>query len=89
MGSVFNDATAIKQAVLKSPKDPAEPTASIISRFAILDEVASGALYLARIKGCAISRKLYLAYLADRKGEGAVERAVKFLAEKKALALSV
>ncbi|MGE4294180.1 MAG: LysR substrate-binding domain-containing protein [Campylobacterales bacterium] len=89
MRSVFNDATAIKQAVLKSPKDPEAPMASIISRFAILDEVGAGLLHQARIKGCSINRKLYLAYLKERKGEAAVNRAVKFLSDKRALALSV
>ena len=89
MRSVFNDATAIKQAVLKSPKDPDQPTASIISRFTILDEVASGSLFQARIQGCTINRKLYLAYLKDRKNEAALLQAVKFLSDKKALALTV
>ncbi len=85
-GSVFNDATAIKQALIKGPKDPARPMVSMLSRFTVSDELSSGVLHAGRIKGCAVSRKLYIACLKERKAEAPIDRAVRFLNEKRALA---
>ncbi len=85
-GSVFNDATAIKQALLKGPKDPDRPIASLISRFAVADEIERGGLYAGKISGCDIRRTLYVAHLKERRAEATITRAVRFLEQKRSLA---
>lgn len=76
MKNIFNNANAVKRAVLNAPKEP--QTLSIISRYVIADEIASGKLFSARIKDCAIKRKLYIAYLKSRKDEVRIQKAVSF-----------
>lgn len=80
--SIFGNANAIKQAVLRSPKISPQ-TVSIISRFVIDDEVDAGKLYSAQIAGCNIKRKIYFAHLKVRNGEKEIEKALAFLQEKK------
>lgn len=78
MKNIFNNANAIKRAVLNAPKTP--QTLSIISRFVIAEELANKRLFSARVKNCNIKRKLYIGFLKERKQEGRIEKAVKFFA---------
>jgi len=76
---VVQSPTAIKESVMRSPKDAARPVVSIISRHVIQDEVANGTLFEARIKGHKIERKLYIAYGKDRKHDAFVDNVVNYL----------
>jgi DNA-binding transcriptional LysR family regulator len=76
---VVQSPTAIKESVMRSPKDAARPVVSIISRHVIQDEVANGTLFEARIKGHKIERKLYIAYGKERKHDAFVDNVVNYL----------
>lgn len=80
--NVLSDATAIKQAVLKDTKD-GKPTASIISKFLIEDEVNAKQLFTAKIRGFNITRKLYIAYLKENKHDAIILNSVNFLMKQK------
>ncbi len=76
---VLSSPTAIKETVMHSPKDAERPVVSIMSRHVIADEVASGRLFEARIKNHKIVRKLYIAYLKERKHDAFVDNVVNYL----------
>jgi len=76
--SVVGSSTAVKHTVLKSPKE-GRPTVSIISKNIISDEVQAGNIYEARIRNYKLKRKLYIAYLKDRKHDAFIESVVNYL----------
>ena len=78
MVSESSSVTTIIQTVLRSEKNDV-PTVSIVSRHAISDYVNSGMLYEARLTGSDIKRKLYIAYLKDRKYDAFVDRVIDYL----------
>jgi hypothetical protein len=55
------------------------PTVSIVSKFAIDDFVKAGILHDARLDGAKMKRKLYIAYLKDRKNDAFIETVVNYL----------
>jgi len=77
--TVLSDSTAVKQTVLKYPKDEKRQVIGVMSRFVISDEIDRGVLFEARLKSKKIKRKLYIAYLKQDKHNAYVESVVKFL----------
>ncbi len=80
--SVVTSSTAVKQMILKTPNEDV-PTVSIISRHIIKDELESGQLYCARIKGFKLSRTLYITYLKERKHDAVIDAIITFLMNKR------
>ncbi|MBT3280992.1 MAG: LysR family transcriptional regulator [Campylobacteraceae bacterium] len=78
MVSESSSVTTIIQTVLKSNKDDV-PTVSIVSHHAISDYVNNGMLYEARLNGAEIRRKLYIAYLKERKYDAFVDTVIDYL----------
>ncbi|QOG11995.1 LysR family transcriptional regulator [Arcobacter sp. FWKO B] len=78
MVSEATSPTTIVQTVLHSSTTDV-PTTSIVSRHAISDYVRSGLLHEARITGVNMTRKLYIAYLKDRKHDAFIEHVVNYL----------
>jgi len=76
--SIVSSSTAVKQAILKAPKDK-RPTVSIISKFVIEDEVQNGTLYSAKIRGYKFKRHLFIAYLKERKNDAYIDGMIDFL----------
>jgi len=76
--------TAIKQTVLKSPKD-GKQTVALISKQVIDDELESGMLYCAKIKGLTFKRPFYVAYLKDRKHDAFIEKVTNFIMSRRKL----
>ena len=70
--------TAIKQTVLKSPKEGSQ-TVALISRQVVEDEIESGMLYCAKIKGLTFKRPFYVAYLKDRKHDVFIDKVTSFI----------
>lgn len=81
--SVLSSATAIKQTILRSEKSEEQPTVSVISRYVITDEVENGQLFESKIRNFKLKRKLFIAYLKDRKNDAFVENVVNYLTHKK------
>jgi len=78
MVSESSSVTTIIQTVLKSDKNDT-PTVSIVSRHAILDYLENDMLFEARLNVAEIRRKLYIAYLKDRKYDAFVDRVINYL----------
>lgn len=70
--------TAIMQTVLHSSKDDV-PTVSIVSTHAIKDYVKNGILFEARLPEVKMHRKLYIAYLKDRKHDAFIDTVINYL----------
>jgi DNA-binding transcriptional LysR family regulator len=70
--------TAIKQTVLKSPKEGSQ-TVALISRQVVEDEIENGILYCAKIKGLTFKRPFYVAYLKDRKHDAFIDKVTSFI----------
>lgn len=76
---VVASSTAIKETIMRSPRDAARPVVSVISRHVVADEVEAGRLYEARIKNYKIKRKFYIAYSKERKHDAFIDNVVTFL----------
>ncbi len=74
--------TAVVQTVLRAP-DEGKQTVAIISKYSINDEIESGKLYAAKIKGIELKRSFYLAYLKDRKHDAFIDKVVSFFMRKR------
>lgn len=73
---VVSSSTGVKHTVLKSPKFPEEspkPTVAILSKYVVQDDLLNNSLHESKIRGCKLKRKLYLAYLKDRKNDAFVD----------------
>jgi DNA-binding transcriptional LysR family regulator len=70
--------TTIVQTVLHSSKDDV-PTVSIVSRHAVADFIKAGILFEARLPNIQMKRKLYIAYLKERKHDAFIENVVNYL----------
>jgi DNA-binding transcriptional LysR family regulator len=70
--------TAIVQTILHSNKEEI-PTVSIVSTHAIKDYVKSGILFEARLPEIKMKRKLYIAYLKDRKHDAFIDTVINYL----------
>lgn len=80
--SEVSGATMALNTVLKAPKD-AKPTVSFISKHVIADDVAEGRIFEGRLKGFKVRRKLYIAYLKDRKHDAFIDNVVNYLMDLK------
>jgi LysR family transcriptional regulator, transcriptional activator of the cysJI operon len=76
--SESSSVTTIIQTILKS-KTTDVPTVSIVSRHAIADYLDNGMLYEARLSGTEIRRKLYIAYLKEKKYDAFVDTVIDYL----------
>ncbi len=76
---VVGSPTAIKESILHADANAPRPVVSVMSRNVIQEEIASGKLYEARVKGYRISRKFYIAYSKDRKHDAFIDNVVNFL----------
>lgn len=71
--------TAIKESIIRSPKNAERPVVSVMSRHVIANEIEHGMLHEARIKNYKIQRKFYIAYSKDRKHDAFVDNVVHYL----------
>jgi DNA-binding transcriptional LysR family regulator len=76
---VVASSTAIKETIMRSPKNSERPIVSVISRHVIQDEVEEGRLFEARVKNYKIKRKFYIAYSKERKHDAFIDNVVTYL----------
>jgi DNA-binding transcriptional LysR family regulator len=77
--SEVSNTTAALQSVKRAKKDEKQPTVTIISKYAVADEVRKGELFEARIYGFKISRKFYIVYSKENKNNVFVDNVVNFI----------
>jgi len=71
--------TAIKETIMRSPRDAKRPIVSVISRHVIKEELEQGTLYEARIKNYKIIRKFYIAHGKERRHDAFIDNVVNYL----------
>jgi DNA-binding transcriptional LysR family regulator len=76
--SEVSSPTSIVQTILHSNKEDT-PTVSIISTHAIADLVKAGVLFEARLPNVKMKRKLFIAYLKDRKYDPFIDNVITYL----------
>ena len=77
--SEVSNTTAALQSVKRAKKDQTEPTVSVISKYAIADEVAKGELFESRIYGFTMSRKFYIIYSKENKNNMFIDNVVNYI----------
>jgi len=77
--SEVSNTTAVFQTIKKSEKDLEKPVVSIVSRSAIIDEVAKRELFEARIRGFKMTRKFYIVYTKQNKHNAYVDKVVNYI----------
>lgn len=77
--SEVSNTTTILQTIKKSDKNPERPVVSVLSKYAIMDEVANGELFEARLRGFTMTRKFYIVYSKENKHNAYVENVVNFI----------
>lgn len=77
--SEVSNTTALLQTIKKADNDTNKPVVSVISRHAILDEVADGTLFESRIRGYTMTRKFYIVYTKENKHNAYVGNVVDFI----------
>ncbi len=83
VASTVSSPTALIQTVLRSSKSPSvKQTVAIMSKVAIEDELESGRLFCAKIRGLKFKRNFYIAYLKERKHDMYLEKVVDFIMKK-------
>ena len=77
--SQVSSTIVILQTIKKSKKMKEKPIVSIVSKYAIKDEVNNGELYEARISGYTMKRKFYVAYSKANKLNPYVKSTVEYI----------
>jgi DNA-binding transcriptional LysR family regulator len=77
--SEVSNTTTVLQTIKKSDKNPDRPVVSILSKYAIMDEVANGELFEARLRGYTMTRKFFIVYSKDNKHNAYVDNVVNFI----------
>ena len=79
LGTVSSQ-TGVKQTVLKAKNDDKDvPTVSLLSKFVIEDELNSGLLHAATIKGLKFKRHFHVVYLKERKHDAFIAKVSDFI----------
>jgi DNA-binding transcriptional LysR family regulator len=74
-----SDTTIVLQTIKKSKKIKDKPIVAVISKYAIIDEVAKGELFEARFQGHTMTRKFFIAYSKEDKRNAYVDYVVDYL----------
>jgi len=77
--SEVSNTTAALQSVKRAKKDAEKPTVSVISKYAIADEVKRGELFESRIYGYEMNRKFFIVYTKDNKNNVFIDNVVNYI----------
>jgi DNA-binding transcriptional LysR family regulator len=77
--SEVSNTTSVLQTLKKSDRNPEKPVVSIISKYAIMDEVANEELFEARLRGFTMTRKFFIVYSKENKHNAYVDNVVNYI----------
>jgi len=77
--SEVSNTTTVLQTLKKSERNTNKPVVSILSKFAVMDEINSGELFEARLRGFAMTRKFYIVYSKENKHNPYVDKVVNYI----------
>jgi DNA-binding transcriptional LysR family regulator len=77
--SEVSNTTTVLQSIKKSEKNPEKPVVSILSKYAVMDEIANGELFEGRLRGYTMTRKFYIVYSKENKHNAYVDKVVSYI----------
>lgn len=77
--SEVSNSTVVLQTLKKSKKVKSKPIVSVISKYAIVDEVEKGHLFEARLSGYKMTRKFNIVYTKENKHNAYVDNVVDYI----------
>jgi len=77
--SEVSNTTAVLQNLKRSKKDTNSPVVTIISKYAVVDEINNGELYMSRLRGYRMNRSFYIVYSKENKHNAYVDKVVDLL----------
>ena len=77
--SEVSNTTTILQTLKKSERNPEKPVVSILSKYAVMDEINNGELFEARLRGFTMTRKFYIVYSKANKHNAYVDNVVNYI----------
>jgi DNA-binding transcriptional LysR family regulator len=77
--SEVSNTTTVLQTLKKSDRNPERPVVSILSKYAIMDEVANDELFEARLRGYTMMRKFFIVYSKENKHNAYVDKVVNYI----------
>ena len=77
--SEVSNTTSVLQTLKKSDRNPEKPVVSILSKYAIMDEVANEELFEARLRGYTMTRKFFIVYSKENKHNAYVDNVVNYI----------
>ncbi|TNF44714.1 MAG: LysR family transcriptional regulator, partial [Epsilonproteobacteria bacterium] len=77
--SEVSNTTTVLQTLKKSDRNPEKPVVSILSKYAIMDEVANEELFEARLRGYTMMRKFFIVYSKENKHNAYVDNVVNYI----------
>jgi DNA-binding transcriptional LysR family regulator len=77
--SEVSNTTTVLQTLKKSERDESKPVVSILSRYAVMDEINKGELFESRLRGFTMTRKFYIAYSKENKHNAYVDKVVNYV----------
>jgi DNA-binding transcriptional LysR family regulator len=77
--SEVSNTTASLQSVKRAKIDKNQPTVTVLSKHAVIDEVHKGELYESRMYGFTMTRKFYIIYSKENKNNAFVDNVVNYI----------
>lgn len=77
--SEVSNTTTVLNTIKRSTKNPERPVVSVISKYAVMDEVANGELFEARLRGYTMNRNFKIAYSKENKHNAYVDSVVNYI----------
>ena len=77
--SEVSNTTSVLQTLKKSERNPEKPVVSILSKYAVMDEINSGELFEARLRGYTMTRKFFIVYSKENKHNAYVDKVVNYV----------
>jgi len=77
--SEVSNTTTVLQTLKKSERNPEKPVVSILSKYAVMDEIANGELFESRLRGYTMTRKFFIVYSKENKHNAYVDKVVNYI----------
>jgi len=77
--SEVSNTTTILQTLKKSDRNQDRPVVSILSKYAVMDEINKGELFEAKLRGFTMTRKFYIVYSKENKHNAYVDKVVNYV----------
>lgn len=77
--SEVSNTTTVLQTLKKSERNPEKPVVSILSKYAVMDEITKGELFESRLRGYTMTRKFFIVYSKENKHNAYVDKVVNYI----------